>query len=197
MGWGVFQWKCWASALAALPGVLHRGCNRGVHTFIKNYPDRWTKGTNQGWRWEKWNTSTPQSPQAVCVRAFVHLSTEPLLPALPSWPPHCAGRSQSNSSCQGCIPDPSAPAVRGYVLNLHFAFFMHLKKGSPGQAINTIAQPRGVGGSLLKEPLPATTVRELRAGSRTHLQVFLQPANRTHGGLISYQLLQHNLAIIN
>lgn len=130
VGWGVFQWECWASALMALSGVLHRGCNRGVHTFIKNYPDGWTKGTNQGWRWEKWNTSNPRSPQAVCVRAFVHLSTEPLLPALPSWPPHRAGCFQANSSCQGCIPDPSAPAVRGYVLNLHSAFLMHLKKGT-------------------------------------------------------------------
>lgn len=128
------------------------------------------------------------------VHAFVHLCTEPLLPALPSWPPHRSGCLQCNSSCQGCIPDPSAPAVRGDVLNLHSAFFMHLKKGSPRQAINTIAQPWGVGGRLLKEPLPATTVRELRTGSRTHLQVCLQPANRTDRVLIS---LQHNRAIIN
>lgn len=128
------------------------------------------------------------------VHAFVHLSTEPLLPALPSWPPHRAGRLQSNSSCQGCIPDPSAPAVGAYVLNLHSVFFfMHLKKGSPGQAINTIAQLQGVGGKLLKAPLPATIVRELRT---THLQVFLRPAKRTCRGLTSYQLLQHNPAII-
>lgn len=101
------------------------------------------------------------------------------------------------SSCQGCIPDPSAPAVESYMLNLHSAFFfMHLKKGSPGQAINTIAHPQGVGGRLLQAPLPATIVRELRTGSRTHLQVFLQPANKTCRALISYQLLQHNLAII-
>lgn len=145
-------------------------------------------------------TQATQGPPTLSfhsMRAFVHLCTEPLLPALPSWPPHRAGCFQSNSSCQGCIPDPSAPAVRGYVLNLHSAFFfMHLKKGSPRQAINTIAQLQGVGGRLLKAPLPATIVRELRTGSRTHLQVFLQPANRTHGKLIPYQLIQHNLAII-
>lgn len=168
-GMGVFQWKCWVSALMPLPGVLHRGCNWGVHTFIKNYPDRQTEQIrDEGGRNGTQATQGLHRLSFHSVRAFVHLSTEPLSPALPSWPPHCAGCLQSNSSCQGCIPDPSAPAVRAYVLNLHSAFFFtHLKKGSPRQAINTIAQLQGVGGRLLKAPLPATIVRELRTEEHT------------------------------
>lgn len=119
MEWGVFQWKRWASALIALPGVLHRGCNRGVHTFIKNDPDSWTNGTNQGRRWEKGNISNPGSPQAVfpqrvCIRPSLHrasLACSPLLcwllsvqfqlSGLHSWPisPSCQGLRAESALC--------------------------------------------------------------------------------------------------
>lgn len=75
-----------------------------------------------------------------CVRLSISPHSLPCLlspPGLPSVLPVCF---QSNSSCQDCIPDPSAPAVRSYVLNLHSAFFfMHLEEGNPMEAINTIA----------------------------------------------------------
>lgn len=177
----------------ALPGVLNRDNLLKIIQTVGQKEQIKDKGGRSGTQ----ATHSLHRMSFHSMHAFVHLCTEPVLPALPSWPPHRAGSLQCNSSCQGCIPDPSAPAVRGYVLNLHSAFFMHLKKGSPRQAINTIAQPQGVGGRLLKEPRPATIVKELRTGSRTHLQVCLQPANRTHRRLISHQLLQHNLAIIN
>lgn len=93
MGWGVFQWKCWSWALMALSGVLHRGCNRGVHTFIKNNPESWKNRTNQGWRWEKQNTSNPGSPHTVlpqyaCICPSLHrasLACSPLLASPPCW----------------------------------------------------------------------------------------------------------------
>lgn len=119
-----FQWLC----LVALQWL-----RRVKHAHLLEMIQLREQGTKWQQRWKKGNVSNPGSLRAVflhvpahSVRAFVHLSA--LLPALPSWPPHCAGCFQPNSSCQDCIPDPSAPAVRGYVLNLHSAFFfVHLE----------------------------------------------------------------------
>lgn len=82
---GVFQWKCWASALMALPGVLHGGYNWGVHTFIKNYPDIWTNKT--GMMVGETEHKQPGVPTGCLSRVCVHLSISPQsLSCLPSPP---------------------------------------------------------------------------------------------------------------
>lgn len=128
-----FSQKCCASVPVALPGGTTVVAQGQARTFVRNDPVERT-GNKMATEVEEREREQPRVPagclstRACTQRACICPSLRTLLPALPSWPPHCAGCFQPNSSCQDCIPDPSAPAVRGYVLNLHSAFFfVHLE----------------------------------------------------------------------
>lgn len=120
----------------------------GAHTFIKNAASSWEntkQNTTEVEEREREQSKVPAGSfhmrlHTACVRLSISPHSLSCLlspPGLPIVLPVCF---QSNSSCQDCIPDPSAPAVRSYVLNLHSAFFFtHLEEGSPKEAINTIA----------------------------------------------------------
>lgn len=118
------QWLC------QVPG---QWLQRGAHVSIKSSPgslENWEQNRDRCRRMGMWAGPCRLSFHTCLhtVRASVHLSTQALLLVLSSWPPHHAGCLQPNSSCQDCIPNPSGPAVRGYVLNLHSAFFFkHLE----------------------------------------------------------------------
>lgn len=95
------------------------------------------QGTEQGWRWKKGNMSSPGSLQAVfphvpahSLRAFVHLSTRPLLPALLSPPdlPTVLAAFSPIPAVRTTFLTHQPQLSEGYMLNLHSAFFfVHLE----------------------------------------------------------------------